>query len=631
MAQQPQQQQYPMPQPPRAFSPNQSATATSPGAPQQFPFPPNKRQRLSPNPGSQPTSPYVQSPYAMSPGTAGPPSAGASPHTFSNVQLPPNVYNTPYANGHTTPTLNLPQQPPIHRNPQQQQPQQNQQPNPLNFPNQHQANMHHNFNNYSMAPHGTGSMGPPSKPVEKAKEDSMDVMDVLGGTGINIQEEEQYMYTQSFGSQLSTSQSGTISSGHSFTQFAPGDERSFYGAGPANGAAEPTNGKSQEDLAAEAAEAAWNGAARRIAESRQSELHNSFLTTPLLQMKMDKVAKEHGLGLKRGVNHSMGQMFLPGQFPDPTVRVQTAVGPNGAITTTNGSFLPTDTQLVDLIALMSLASKHRMRVLVEEASRLAKSRLTGSHGVIPEEWADAAAPASLSGAVAEGDLRGGWESAVSPHSNPLKRSYSSANKFPTPVSDVSKAEGGLKFTNEVVAALRTSAVKERADEEARLKKRNARANGETPRSGSIVPGTPGSIAPEVPEKGTLKKDNKKKESAKATEEASHKAANATTTQFLGGGKGLFGKKKKYDWMTASASGASTPHRISTSGIAGTPVTPAPEKLTLEAARRLGSWREDSAKGQGIQLRDWIAVLEDDGHEKMALQKAYMSIDASEPK
>lgn len=202
------------------------------------------------------------------------------------------------------------------------------------------------------------------------------------------------------------------------------------------------------------------------------------------------------------------------------------------------------------------------------------------------------------------------------------------------MSDGSKTpgEGGLKFTNEVVSALRTAAIKERADEEARLRKRNARANGETPRSGSIVPGTPGSIAPEVPEKGSSKKDNKKKESAKATEEASHKAANATTSQFLGGGRGLFGKKKKYDWMSTAPSGASTPNRVSTSGLAGTPPTaPVAEKLTLDPARRLGMWREDQGKGTGIQLRDWIAVLEDDGREKMALQKAYMSIDASEPK
>lgn len=206
--------------------------------------------------------------------------------------------------------------------------------------------------------------------------------------------------------------------------------------------------------------------------------------------------------------------------------------------------------------------------------------------------------------------------------------------MPTPVSDGSKTPGETpKFTNEVVNALRVSALKERADEEARLRKRNSRANGEgAPRSGSVAPGTPGSIAPEIPEKGSSKKEAKKKESAKANEEASHKAANATTSQFLQGGRGLFGKKKQYSWMSTSASGTSTPARITTSGLPGTPpAAPAPEKLTLEGVRRLGMWREDKEKGMGIQLRDWISVLEDDGHEKKALQKAYMALDAAEPK
>jgi len=125
--------------------------------------------------------------------------------------------------------------------------------------------------------------------------------------------------------------------------------------------------------------------------------------------------------------------------------------------------------------------------------------------------------------------------------------------------------------------------------------------------------------------------------AKVNEAASHAAANVTTAQFLGGGGGLFGKKKKYSWMNpgASGSGASTPGRIMTQGLPGTPggpvANPAPEKLTIDGVRRLGQWREDKEKGTGIQMRDWITVLEEDGHEKKALQKAYMFLDLSDPK
>ncbi|KAN0098527.1 Transcription initiation factor TFIID component TAF4 family domain containing protein [Hyaloscypha variabilis] len=621
------QQQYSMP----------PQTSNSPGAPQQFTLPPNKRQRLSPNPPSQPGSPYVQSPYGgMNSNTSAIPSASASPH-FQTVQLP-NVYNTPYANGHTTPTLSLPQSQPIQQNTTPQ--------SPLNFPTPNHPSQPPNFNNYSMAPQGTGTMGPPSKPVEKPKED-MDVMDVLGGTGIDLREEEQYtfqMYNTSFNSQLSGSQSGTISSGNSFTQFPPADERSFFGAGPANAAAEKTSIKSQDEYHKKAADKAWHDAARNLALSRQRELDNPFLQVALVHSRVQKIARDNGLMLNTDSKGMMGTMKLPENFQQREIRVQTAVAPGIALTSTNGNFLPADSMLVDQLALLSIATKHRLRELVEDAVKLARGRRTGSHGVVPEEWADAAAPSNpdSSSLVAEGAPRSGWESAVSPNSNPLKRSFSSANKLPTPVSDGGKAPpvNNSKITNEVVIALRSSAAKERDIEEARLLKRQKRLTGEaTPRQGSTLPGTPGSSAPEPSEKAPTKKEQKKKAEAKVNEAASHAAANNTTAQFLGGGGGLFGKKKKYSWMTGgaggSASGTSTPGRIMTQGLPGTPGIPvgnaAPEKLTVEGARRLGTWREDREKGVGVQIRDWITVLEEDGREKKALQKAYMFLDQSEPK
>lgn len=184
--------------------------------------------------------------------------------------------------------------------------------------------------------------------------------------------------------------------------------------------------------------------------------------------------------------------------------------------------------------------------------------------------------------------------------------------------------------------MRAQAFKEREFEEQRLRKRKLRLEGGgASRTGSMVPGTPGTVAPEPMEKAPTKKEQKKKADAKVNEAANNAAANATTTQFLGGGSGLFGKKKKYSWMTGSASGTSTPAKIMTQGLPGTPsgpvASPAPERLTKEGVRRLGSWREDKEKGVGIQLRDWITVLEEDGREKKALQRAYAILDDSEPK
>jgi hypothetical protein len=219
---------------------------------------------------------------------------------------------------------------------------------------------------------------------------------------------------------------------------------------------------------------------------------------------------------------------------------------------------------------------------------------------------------------------------------------SGAAKIPTPVSNAAKTTtDGIKMANDVVVALRAMASKERDFEEARLRKRQARAAGgdTTSRQGSIVPGTPGSVAPEISEKAPTKKEQTKKAQAKVNEAANHLAANQTTNQFLGGGGGgLFGKKKKkYDWMTGGTGrggggGASTPSRVMAQGGGHSIAAPlVPEKLTSDGVRRVGAWREDHDKGKGIQLRDWIAVLEDDGREKRALQLAYMNLDDSGPK
>lgn len=269
-------------------------------------------------------------------------------------------------------------------------------------------------------------MGPPSKPVEKPKEDGIDVMDVLGGTGVDLREEEQYtfqMYNSSFNSQLSGSQSGTISSGHSFTQFPPGDEASFFGSGPANAAAQNPNTKSQEEYHKKVADKAWHDAAHNLAVSRQKELSNPFLQVHQLQKKMEKITREHGLALNMDAKGTMGYFKLPHQFPNNSVGVKTTMGPDAAFVTTSGTFIPPDSMLVDQVALLSIATKHRLRGMLEDSTKLAKGRQTGSHGIVPDDWADVAARDELASAsiASDGGPRFGWESAVSPHSNPRKR------------------------------------------------------------------------------------------------------------------------------------------------------------------------------------------------------------------
>lgn len=180
-------------------------------------------------------------------------------------------------------------------------------------------------------------------------------------------------------------------------------------------------------------------------------------------------------------------------------------------------------------------------------------------------------------------------------------------------------------------ALRKSADAERRAEEKRLRKRQARtAPDGTPRSASVVPGTPGSVAPEAGEKAPTKKEQKKKEASKQSEAQSHAQANVSANHFLGGGSSLFGgKKKKYSWME-SPGAANGPSRLNTKGLA--PAAPStPQELTSDSRKRMGQWREDEVKGKGMQLRDLVSVLADEGKEVKALQRAYAKLDQSNPK
>ena len=53
-------------------------------------------------------------------------------------------------------------------------------------------------------------------------------------------------------------------------------------------------------------------------------------------------------------------------------------------------------------------------------------------------------------------------------------------------------------------------------------------------------------------------------------------------------------------------------------------------LTGEGRSKLGVWREDGPRGVGVQLRDWVVVLEADGREVIALQDAYNKLDGNLP-
>lgn len=263
-----------------------------------------------------------------------------------------------------------------------------------------------------------GTMGPPSKPADKPtkeKEYEYDISDSLAGTGVDLRAEEQALAEFYAGSFLPDARTGLPSN-------PPGTKGSMYGAGWANQPGAPPEGKTQAEWEAEIAKQAWEEASQRLALIRSNEVRDPFCQISVLHHKADKIAKEYGLSLNLDMktpNAPLGKMKLPHDFYEkPTIKVSTKTYPDGAVVKTTGSWIPHDAFLADQLALLSIATKHRLRELLEDAEVVATTRQTTSHGEVPEEWADVAVP--LKYGVEAQDTP---ESAASPSANPLKRKY----------------------------------------------------------------------------------------------------------------------------------------------------------------------------------------------------------------
>ncbi|KAL4956034.1 hypothetical protein BDW69DRAFT_102557 [Aspergillus filifer] len=546
----------------QSFSPPGSSPSPAPSPVNGSVPPPSKRQRLSPHPQSS------QSPYA-------------SP-SFGTIQLP---QNQPFAvNGTNT-----------------------------------------NGMGQSPAPPPPGTMGPPSRPVDKPT-DAADLTDVLASSGIDVREEEAFLTSSysapgvqaqqpprpqqplvqqqsqlpplntSFASQASTT--GTVSTPTSFSepsQFkTSGTQESFY-TEPSTKPPPPfvdPNEPTREDTEA----------ARRA----QYHLQEPFLLTKVLEQKLQRRGFELGVRIPaEGLFHP-----VPGR-PQPIE----VTGPDGSSVVRTGQTILNQegAPLVDILNLMSIACEERLRTVVDYSSSLAQSRRAHSHGTVPIEYRNLASASD--GANREKD---------NPQTPSLKRVHSDTQS------------GGKSLSDKC----RLLVDKDASYEEARAAKRAKRSasailgDGGTPRSESVdIPGsgisTPiGERAPTLDKKGMSKKEARKLMDAKANEVQQHQqsvetARMATQTMMSGG---MFGKKKTYSWLQrgpSSGSGFSTPSRIN-------PPTPTasaekasrPGEPATVPVKRLGTWREDKEKGAGIQVRDILYMLELDGRASRHIQKAY---------
>lgn len=199
--------------------------------------------------------------------------------------------------------------------------------------------------------------------------------------------------------------------------------------------------------------------------------------------------------------------------------------------------------------------------------------------------------------------------------------------------------------NPITTALLNLAKADREAEERRLLKRKKRLeaaetrertgslslDASSPNTSAATTTAGGDVAPE-PGTGGVPKKSALKNAKKAPSEAqAFAASNKTLSMALGfGGSG----GKKLSWMKQSteptnpylagkkeaalktAKGSGEGGKGGRDGVG--------DEGTLRA-RNWGAWREDGDEGTGIQLRDLIAVLEGDGKEKRALQRAYMRL------
>lgn len=327
----------------QSFSPPGSSPSPAPSPVNGSVPPPNKRQRLSPHPQSS------QSPYA-------------SP-SFGTLQLPQNQQLG--VNG--TNTNGIPQSP---------------------------------------APPPPGTMGPPSRPVDKPT-DAADLTDVLASSGIDVREEEAFLTSSysapglqaqqpprpqqppppqqqqqqppplplntSFTSQTSTT--GTAPNTPSFSepsQYKPsGTQESFYTEPSTQPPAPFTdpNEPSREDTEA----------ARRA----QYHLQEPFLLTKILEQRLQKRGFELGVRIpSEGLFHP-----VPGR-PQPIE----VTGPDGSSVVRTGQTILNQegAPLVDILNLMSISCEERLRTVIDYSSTLAKSRRAHSHGAVPIEYEDLA-------------------------------------------------------------------------------------------------------------------------------------------------------------------------------------------------------------------------------------------------
>jgi hypothetical protein len=508
-------------------------------------------------------------------------------------------------------------------------------------------------------------MGPPERPKAEKATDINDLNDLVTAAGVDLRAEENYLAAtyrnkhqdSSFSTSFGTSSSSTVSPENSFQQWS----QSSYGQYPAfqpNGpfSQPPVSQRSVEDEIREQ----HKRAARQRAESKQAHLNSPFLLPGPLRQRLDTINLLNQVTLDlKGVTEK--------PVTASNVHGASMVGADGQGLVAAAVYrtVEADAPLADIMTLLSLACEQRLRGLAEDACAIARGRQYGSHGVVPPEWKDVAtgvgAPKATE-ARSQSVTRTAWDqvpdSAVSPMTvSPPKResrrpqqqkmgpngfvgnANDIATRLPTPPTEPdAPLLPTIAYPSALPLLLRDIALADREAEKRRLERRKKRSKD---RQSSIVdevsspavgsPATPSADPPKI-----SKKELAKQKGAQMSEDYMHKQANQTAALALGGGS------KKYSWMTAAAAPAastlaagaglgrgSIPASRNGSGAVPTLSQEDAALRSKESWKQLGDFREDGPRGRGVQMRDFITVVERDGLEKKTVTKLLLYLSSQD--
>lgn len=476
-------------------------------------------------------------------------------------------------------------------------------------------------------------MPPPPRPNKEEKEEKGvdDVTDVMHGSGINLKDEENYLHTlytnqhtkDSFATQGSSFGSGTLSGGNSFSTL---QGTSFDGQN-GNGAFGGTLGQaaSQDDIEKEA-KRKREVAAREKAERDQHHLNNPFLSGNVLRLRLDKIARESGVRL------DVNGLYLLQQPAEPTKVLTNGTNSEGIVRP--GSKIDQGAPFADILSLVSLAAGERVRGLLDESHALARARVYGDHNRVPPDLSDLA--------ISPGNER--KDETIQPE-NITGTEWDRLPDAPGGPEDndttSTKPQSTISFQSKINETFRQIAESDRLAEQARIRKREARRKAAEAAAANddgsaveaeLAAATSAPSGPEQPKMTKKEQMKQQKEAKNAVEAQSSTTTNQTAAMMAMGKKG-----KKYSWMSGGApthtnryvkpsatgsgsgsatGGTSTP--IKKEG-AGTPT--AAGDADDAGMVKWGEFKED----KGVQMRDWVGVLERDGRERKALQRAMNSM------